>query len=308
MNNMIVKTKGIGKKVSVIIPFYYRVDWLMEAVQSVLDQSYDNFEIIVVNDGSPEDLSGFLKKYRNEIIYLSKERGGPGSARNLAMKHAKGYYLAFLDSDDVWMPSKTEKQISLMEETNAMWSHTGYYNWYPSKNKLQLKNNKSCYGNVYLASFVSLKAPTSAIMIKRECLEDHPEFFFPEDIMHAQDSALWSKIAYFYPLALLKEPLVKIRQRGTNCDRSSLIRFSSKSQIHRRIVGGTYEDVPLFIKSTYFLYKEGNKLINLGKNKLTIHTLEALGKILWVVPFLIERIAKFGIDSVINRIYYKYVR
>src|SRR5690554_2836035 len=100
------------KKVSVIIPFYNGVEWLCEAVQSVLDQTYKNFEIIVVNDGSPEDVSGLLSKYGNKIIYRYKENGCAATARNLAMEIATGEYLAFLDSDDLWLPAKTEKQIA----------------------------------------------------------------------------------------------------------------------------------------------------------------------------------------------------
>ena len=62
--------------VSVIIPFYSGVEWLCEAVQSVLDQTYKNFEIIVVNDGSPEDVTAFLERYGDKIVYFKKENGG----------------------------------------------------------------------------------------------------------------------------------------------------------------------------------------------------------------------------------------
>ncbi|MDY5738280.1 MAG: glycosyltransferase family A protein, partial [Candidatus Onthomorpha sp.] len=68
-------------KVSVIIPFYNGVDWLCEAVQSVLDQTYKNFEIIVVNDGSPEDVTKFLEKYGDKIIYHKQINQGPAAAR-----------------------------------------------------------------------------------------------------------------------------------------------------------------------------------------------------------------------------------
>ena len=68
-------------KVSVIVPFYSQVDWLIEAVDSVFNQTFTDFEIIVINDGSNEDISTFLDKYNDRIIYKWKENGGPGSAR-----------------------------------------------------------------------------------------------------------------------------------------------------------------------------------------------------------------------------------
>lgn len=74
----------MNKKVSVIIPFYNGVEWLSEAVQSVLNQTYNNIEIIVINDGSPENIDGFLKKFGDKIIYKYKENGGAATARNLA--------------------------------------------------------------------------------------------------------------------------------------------------------------------------------------------------------------------------------
>lgn len=298
-----------AKKVSVIIPFYNGVDWLSAAVQSVLDQTYKYFEIIVVNDGSPENVDDFLARYGEKIIYILKENGGPASARNMAMQYATGDYIAYLDSDDVWMQTKTEKQIAFMEECGAMWSHTGFFNWYPLTNKLIVKYNGHDYGNVYLQSFISLKANTPAIIIKRNCFVQHPEFIFFEDMRYAQDSALWSKIAYFYPLGLLSEPLVKIRQRGTNADLISLIRFSSKSMIYNKIIQGHYKDVPQIIIFIYSLYNKGFSVLKYMKDKMKIggDCVEFVGKLFWVLPYVLERIILLGIvkNKTIDKRYYR---
>lgn len=279
----------MDKKVSVIIPFYNRVDWLCEAVQSVLDQTYKNFEIIVVNDGSTEDILPFLDKFGDKIIYRFKENGGPASARNLAMSLATGEYIAFLDSDDIWLPLKTEKQIAFMEKIDAMWSHTGYYNWYPEKNLEIKKNNSKDYGDVYLQSFLSLRAPTPAIIVKKICFDNNASFYFNEDMRIAEDSSFWSKISFLYPLALLREPLVKIRQRGTNADLSSLIRFEIKTIIYQKIKEGEYKDLPLLIKSIYLYYVLIQKVFI--KLKITNKTLsELLCKVFWIPPFIFERL------------------
>ena len=282
----------MANKVSVVIPFYNRVDWLCEAVQSVFDQTYDDFEIIVVNDGSKEDVTEFLFKYGDKIIYRYKENGGPATARNLALEIATGEYIAFLDSDDIWLPEKTEKQIVFMDECNIMWSHTGYYNWYSEKGILIQKKNNRDYDDVYLQSFISLRAPTPAIIVRKECFEKHPDFVFPEDMRKAQDSTLWSKIAYFYPLGLINKPLVKIRQRGTNADTSSLIRFNIKSIIYSKVKSGVYKDIPSSIIYIYKMYVIGNKFIEYldKKTNLNKNQLEFIGKLLWIFPFVLERI------------------
>jgi glycosyltransferase involved in cell wall biosynthesis len=283
------------KKVSVIIPFYNGVDWLFEAVQSVFDQTYKNFEIIVVNDGSQEDVSKFLEKYSNKIIYRYKENGGAATARNLAMEIATGDYIAFLDSDDVWLPTKTEKQIAFMEEIGVMWSHTGYYNWFPEQDVIKHMNNYSDFGYVYIQSFHSLKAPTPSIIINKKILDEHTEFKFPEDMKYAQDSFLWSKISFYYPLGLLAEPLIKVRQRGTNADLSSLIRFQAKDIVRKKIKNNELIKVDYLTKLILSYYSYGNRVLNLLKLRFKIGKgiVEILGKILWLPPFIVERLYVF---------------
>ena len=114
------------KKVSVIIPFYNGIHWLCEAVESALNQTYSNIEIIIVNDGSTEDITEFLKKFGDSIVYAYQKNQGAASARNYGIKLANGDYIAFLDADDIWLPTKLEKQIFFIEEIGAMWCHTNY--------------------------------------------------------------------------------------------------------------------------------------------------------------------------------------
>lgn len=104
--------------VSVIIPTYNRGKFIKKAIESVLSQTYRNYEIIVVDDGSTDKTGEVLKEFhgRSEIIYLYKENGGVSSARNMGIKKAKGDYIAFLDSDDTWMPQKLERQIEYISD------------------------------------------------------------------------------------------------------------------------------------------------------------------------------------------------
>ncbi len=101
--------------VSVIIPTYNRAQYLPEAVESVLGQTYTNIEVIVVDDGSDDDTRERLRPYEGRIRYVYTENGGPARARNRGMKMAKGRYIAFLDSDDLYYPQKIELQARFLD-------------------------------------------------------------------------------------------------------------------------------------------------------------------------------------------------
>ena len=102
-------------KVSVIIPTFNRSATIVDAVQSVMDQTHGSIEIIVVDDGSTDDTVAKLKEFSSRITLLRQANEGPSAARNHGVKAATGEILAFLDSDDTWLPEKIERQVALME-------------------------------------------------------------------------------------------------------------------------------------------------------------------------------------------------
>jgi len=105
----------IEPTVSVIIPTYNRAKFIPAAIQSVLDQTYTNLEIIVVDDGSTDDTQHVLEPFKDKIRCLATENRGPAHARNIGMKAALGKYIAFLDSDDLYLPGKLEIQVAFMK-------------------------------------------------------------------------------------------------------------------------------------------------------------------------------------------------
>ena len=158
--------------VSVIIPFYDHVDWLEEAVESVLTQTFSNYEIIVINDGSREDLSAFLEKYQQRIRYQFKTNGGPATARNLGIELAQGKYIAFLDSDDLWYPQKLERQVVSMEGTGAVWTQTNWHLFHsndPQRAVIFYKTD--CYGHFFPHSLISARIGTPCVMIRTDILK-----------------------------------------------------------------------------------------------------------------------------------------
>src|SRR5690242_14639272 len=102
--------------VSVVIPAYRAAPYISETLASVFGQTLPDFEILLVNDGSPDtdDLERAIEPYRDRIVYIEQENRGPGAARNTAISRAQGEFLAFLDSDDVWLPHYLAEQIGAL--------------------------------------------------------------------------------------------------------------------------------------------------------------------------------------------------
>ena len=108
------------KKISVIIPNYNYARYLDQAIQSVLKQTYNNLELIVVNNGSTDNSLKVLGKYENEIILIDQANLGQSGARNSGLSRAQGELIAFLDADDFWEPNKLESQIQLVNDSTQL--------------------------------------------------------------------------------------------------------------------------------------------------------------------------------------------
>lgn len=273
----------VNKKVSAIIPFYNGAEWLCESVQSVLDQSYKNIEIIVVNDGSPENVDYFLNKYSDKIIYHYQENLGPAAARNKAMELATGDIFAFLDSDDLWLPQKVELQLKLMEKTGAMWSHHGFKYFWPS-GKEKIVNNHEDYGNIYGKIDFSIGIGTLCVMINRKIFEEHPDFIFPIEMRKAQDIWVWKHIAEFYPIALLDEVLGKVRMRGTNSNTRAILRFNLQATKYKQ---SKYEkSMPFVVRLSGKIYSFYSNIFGTKETPFK----EFIAKCFWSIPFLLNRL------------------
>lgn len=115
--------------VSIIMPSYNTADYIAESIQSVLEQSYTDWELIVVDDCSTDNTDEVIKPYLTDgriKYYKNEKNSGAAVSRNHALREAKGKWIAFLDSDDLWMPDKLEKQICFMEKNGYSFSYTNY--------------------------------------------------------------------------------------------------------------------------------------------------------------------------------------
>ena len=116
------------RHVSVVVPTYNRAELIQEAIESVLRQTTPVHEIIVVDDGSTDSTCELVRSYGDRVVLLRHDRRGPAAARNRGLARATGDWIAFLDSDDVWTPTKLEKQLQYLDRhPECGFVHTGYY-------------------------------------------------------------------------------------------------------------------------------------------------------------------------------------
>jgi len=115
-HNEIRKRGYVLAKVSTIIPAYNCERYIKETIESVLSQTYKDIELIIIDDGSTDRTGEIVRSFESKVEYIRQSKNtGPSAARNRGIEKAKGEYIAFLDGDDVWMPTKIEEQIKLLE-------------------------------------------------------------------------------------------------------------------------------------------------------------------------------------------------
>jgi glycosyltransferase involved in cell wall biosynthesis len=196
-------------KVSIIIPTYNRADLLPRAVQSVINQTYKDWELLIVDDGSADNTKEVVEKFAKKdprIKYFYEENKGQGAARNLGIKNAQGEYIAFLDSDDEWLSEKLEKQINFLE------SHRKYEFCYTA-DKLKYADGreeiKRYSNNIDLSSAklagIGISVPSSHIY-RKKVFDLVGLFDESRDLIGLEDND-WSIRGYFLKGFYLDEPL-----------------------------------------------------------------------------------------------------
>lgn len=272
--------------VSVVIPFFEGKKWLEEALESVEKQEYKNKEIIVINDGSIEDINDIETKFGHNVKFIYKENSGPASARNLGIEISKGKYIAFLDSDDIWLPNKLKKQVLLMETKNAVWSQHSYEMFWEESNKTKIIDTSIYVGNVYRECFISLRIQTSCVMIKREILMKE-NIRFPLNKRYGQDCELYRELAQKYDLYSMKEVYSKFRIRGNNAGFRAIVQINDRADNWKLIKydNEILKKLPLLVKKAYKICEKESILI---KNKKISN--EKLAKIIYFFPWILFKL------------------
>ena len=233
--------------VSIITPSYNSSKFISTTIESVLEQTYQNWEMIIVDDLSPDNSIAIVKKYLpkdNRIKFLKLEKNsGPAIARNYAIKEAKGRYIAFLDSDDLWHKDKLSKQITFMQKNDIALSYTGYYQI--EENSGEIMDQVSIHQKVNYNEL--LKQNIIGCLTAIYDTKKIGKVYMP-NILRRQDFGLWLKILKKVPYAHgIDEPLAYYRIRSSSVSSNKIL----ASKYNWKLYTGV-EKLPLYKAIYYF--------------------------------------------------------
>ena len=294
-------------KVSIIIPTFNRAQYVCEAIDSVLAQTFKDHEIIVVDDGSTDNTSEVLKIYGDQIRCFSQKNRGLSAARNLGMSLSRGEYIAFLDDDDVWLPEKLEKQVQILDnspELGFVCSEAYVFN-----NDKQIlehwkrgRHNQETFESLFEENFVSVLT----VVMRRRCFEEIGDF--DESLIFSEDYDYWLRLSLKYKFQYMNIPLAKYRfhnnQMSKNLDdkMSDCPKIFNKKEIAQRIsflkrkirlAGEYYRTAGIFYSANNFIKAKEYFL-------RSIFTYPLIGKYFW--PQETER-ARFSLPYRILKVY-----
>jgi len=247
--------------VSIIIPTYNRSQFVTEAIDSVLAQTYKDYEIIVVDDGSTDNTSEILEPYQDKIRYIFQENQGLSAARNTGIKDARGRFIALLDSDDLWLPGKLAKQMAALDKNGDVafvYSNFVFIDEVGGFLKVAYKPKTVVSGHIFEDVLLCRTAPSypSTWLLKKECFDEVG--LFDTEFKRSEERDIGVRIAKIFKMYGIAEPLVKIRQIRSV---ETLGRCSAKDREYYR---SKFLD-KLFRESN------GEPIIEKNKGRLTAH-------------------------------------
>ncbi|MDX2446184.1 MAG: glycosyltransferase [Desulfobacterales bacterium] len=203
--------------VSVVIPTHNRGWVLKEAIESVLAQTFESFELIVVDDGSPDNTRALLDGYE-DLVVLEQTNKGVSAARNRGIALAQGELIAFLDSDDLWLPEKLFAQVTFFQENPDALICQTQETWIRNGQRIYPKSRHMKQSGLFFERSLELcLVSPSAVMIKKRLFETVG--MFDEDLPACEDYDLWLRINATIPIFLIDEALVI--KRGGHADQLS---------------------------------------------------------------------------------------
>ncbi len=220
-------------KVSVIIPTYNRANLLSEAIQSVLDQTFKDYEIIVVDVGSTDNTREMIGRFGDKINYIYQKQCPVATTRNLGMKNSSGEYIAFLDDDDFWHKNKLEIQVKELDQNQELGFICSEADVVTLDGKLMytLKRgwgNKENFESLFNENFI----PVLTVLMRRKCYEQIGGF--DENLIAAEDYDYWLRLAQVYQFKFLDAPLAKWRMTPNSTSKNIQQMFEGHLQLSRK--------------------------------------------------------------------------
>lgn len=197
--------------ISVIIPTYNCDKYICEALDSVLDQTYSDYEIIVIDDGSTDTTRAMIANRYPSVRYYYVQNNGVSSARNAGISMAQGELIAFLDADDKWLAEKLEKQAAMFvdETVGLVFTENYFFNEQGISEFTANKKDRLMHGNIVRNIFLNSYVVTSTVMVRKSVFDQVG--MFEEELSVAEDDNMWMRIGMKYGIALLDERLVQYR-------------------------------------------------------------------------------------------------
>ncbi len=233
--------------VSIIMPYFKKITFIDETIESILNQTYDKFELLIIYDDIDKEELNYLKQIADKDkrinILVNYENLGAGLSRNKGIDNSKGKFIAFIDSDDIWLNNKLEKQIQFMNENNCYISHTSYQ-IINSKNEF-ISNRIARDFDTFQSLLKSCDIGLSTVIINRLILSK--DLKFPK-IKTKEDFVLWLKILKKnHKIKALSENLSKWRKLENSLSSSIFQKIKDGFKVYNHYMGFN------FLKSSYLL-------------------------------------------------------
>jgi len=287
-------------RVSIIIPVYNGSNYLKEAIDSALSQTYGNKEVIVVNDGSTDEgqTEEIVKTYGNRIRYFYKENGGVASALNLGIRHMTGEYFSWLSHDDVYYPEKIERQIKHLGEKSDKKAiiYCGCEVIDEDSNLISRpRMNQDYLHNIYL-TLLSTSIGGCSLLVPKQCFEHVG--VFNEKLTTTQDVEMWLRIAKAgYIFEYLPEFLVKSRlhpEQGSNIMKQ--YHQKERDKFYQWAIDYISDEITLISKElkrillTKKSFKAYNQILNIEHSNKIMRQIVLMSDFIFIWPFIKSKI------------------
>jgi glycosyltransferase involved in cell wall biosynthesis len=231
---------GGSPKVSVVIPAHNHARFLPDALASVRQQTWREFDVVVVDDGSTDNTAEVVAGFAPHVRYLYQPNAGPSSARNTGIRHTHGEYVAFLDADDTWMPEKLALQVEYLDaHPDAGLVFTKVLVMSEAGQPLYTYPHRYRYGRRAFARLLLWPyGSMNVVMVRRACFERFG--LFDESLPAAEDWDMWLRVAPFFRLGFLDRPLGTYRQSSNSVSRGSGVQQAPEA--FRRVLDKLFSD------------------------------------------------------------------
>lgn len=280
---------GSKPLVSIIMPAYNAERTIAESIKSVLNQTYIHWELLIINDGSKDNTSNIIKSIKdNRIILIEQENGGVAKARNNGIQNAKGKYVAFLDSDDLWLEEKLDRQIKhlAISQCKLSYSKTLCFKDNPNQTSdclVTVALNFEDKDKILIYDFI----PILTVLVEKNILDEVG--YFDETLQGTEDWDLWIRILQKHDALYLDDFLTKYRISSTGLSGNLEKHFLEEEKVWKK-------NIALYTKKTnnhrqWFSYKKQALIAKKNNNVFSFlqHSLRLLKSPRLLVKFLMAK-------------------